>query len=119
LTGAFEGITGYSAEEFMAAGGWRATLHPDDRAQDDQDMTVLHQNRSVTTELRVIKKNGEVRWVRTYGNPLWDAQHQRLIGVNGAVQDITERKLAEQALKESEASFRTMFQAAPYMISVN
>lgn len=119
LNGAFESITGYSKEEFMAAGGWRATLHPEDRVQDDRDMAILHQNRSVSTELRVLKKGGEVRWVRAYGHPVWDTEHQRLLGVNGAVQDITERKLAEQALKESEASFRTMFQAAPYMISVN
>ena len=34
LSGAFESITGYSPEEYVARGGWTAIIHPDDKAQD-------------------------------------------------------------------------------------
>lgn len=96
LSGAFETITGYSPDEFQKVGGWRATLHPDDIAQDDLDIAALQKNQQIVSELRIIKKNGEVRWIRVYANPIWDSEQNKLIGINGGVQDITERKRAEQ-----------------------
>jgi PAS domain S-box-containing protein len=104
--GAFETITGYTPEEFDKVGGWLTVVHPDDLAQDAGDMAVLRQNKTVISELRIIRKDGQVRWVRTYGYPIWDAAGQKLLGLYGAVQDINERKLAEQALQESEERFR-------------
>ncbi len=95
VAGAFEGITGYSLEEYVARGGWRAALHPDDVAQDDRDFAQLHRNETVTSELRTLAKSGQVRWVRVYGNPVWDADRNRLAGIYGAVQDIDERKRVE------------------------
>ena len=118
LTGAFEEITGYTADEFLAIGGWRATVHPDDLAQDSQDLANLRANRSVITELRVIKKGGEVRWVRVNALPIWDEGENRLIRIGGGVRDITESKRAEQELRESEAKFRAIFELAPYGIVI-
>ncbi|HLF00932.1 MAG TPA: GAF domain-containing protein, partial [Anaerolineales bacterium] len=99
LAGAFESITGYTLEEFQALGGWRVTLHPDDVAQDERDMAGLHANQKVVTEVRIIRKEGDLRWVRVYARPLWDAEHSRLAGIYGAVQDITDRKQAEESLR--------------------
>jgi PAS domain S-box-containing protein len=104
--GAFETITGYTPEEFVKIGGWASIVHPDDRAQDAHDMAMLGENKSVITEVRIIRKDGQIRWVRVYGYPLWDSTHKNLVGIYGAVQDINQRKLAEQALKESEERFR-------------
>jgi PAS domain S-box-containing protein len=95
VAGAFESITGYTFEEYVARGGWLAALHPDDLAQDARDMDALRQNRPVVTEVRTINKNGETRWVRVYGHPRWDPVRKQLVGIYGAVQDITERKRAE------------------------
>ncbi len=103
LGGAFEAITGYTPEEFVAAGGWRATLHPDDVAQDEWDMARLNTNQNVMTEVRTIKKGGEVRWVRVYAHPMWDEAHHRLAGIYGAVQDITAQKQAEAAQQQYAA----------------
>lgn len=63
-------------------------------------MERLHHNQRSVSELRIVAKNGDIRWVRVYANPVWDEKAQRLAGINGAVQDITERKLAEEALRE-------------------
>lgn len=108
LSGAFETITGYTPEEYLAIGGWRAVLHPDDRAQDAQDMAALQRNERVISEIRTVAKDGAVRWVRVYAYPVWDAAENRLVGINGAVQDITERKRAEAALYESEKRYRVI-----------
>jgi two-component system, chemotaxis family, sensor kinase Cph1 len=95
VAGAFERITGYSYEEYMARGGWLAALHPDDREQDARDMEALRANRQVVTELRTFMKSGEMRWVRVWGHPVWDPVKNQLVGIYGAVQDITERKKVE------------------------
>ena len=95
VAGAFERITGYSYEEYMARGGWLAALHPDDREQDARDMEALRANRQVVTEVRTFMKSGEMRWVRVWGHPVWDPVRNQLVGIYGAVQDITERKKVE------------------------
>lgn len=95
VAGAFEAITGFGFEEYVARGGWRAALHPDDVAQDARDMESLQQNRPVASELRTVCKDGSVRWVRIYALPVWDEANQKLTGIYGAVQDIHARKAAE------------------------
>ncbi|MCK6581010.1 MAG: PAS domain S-box protein [Anaerolineae bacterium] len=99
LTGAFETITGYTPEEFYARGGWRALLHPDDLAQDERDLEVLRENKRVVSEIRIIRKDGEIRWVRVYAQPAWDEAGSRLVRVDGGVQDITEAKRLEAELR--------------------
>jgi PAS domain S-box-containing protein len=107
IAGAFESISGYTTEEFIARGGWRATLHPDDLAQDEQDMVKLRANQKVTSELRVVTKEGAIRWVRIFARPIWDSAENRLVGVHGAAQNITAQKATENALRESQERYRT------------
>jgi PAS domain S-box-containing protein len=105
VAGAFEKMTGYTFEEYLARGGWHAALHPDDRDQDARDLEALRANRNVVTEVRTFTHDGEVRWVRVYAHPVWNAREGRLAGIYGAVQDITERKQAEA---EREALIREL-----------
>jgi PAS domain S-box-containing protein len=98
ISGAFESITGYTPQEYINKGGWRSILHPEDREQDDKDMAHLYANQKVVTEIRIVRKDGEIRWVRSYGHPKWDNGHNRLLGIYGAVQDITERKQVESEM---------------------
>ena len=71
VAGAFEEITGYTYDEYVANGGWRAHLHPDDFEQDARDMETIHQNQRVVTEVRTFTKDREIRWVRVYAHPMW------------------------------------------------
>ncbi len=106
VAGAFERITGFTLEEFNDRGGWFSILHPDDREKDAQDTANLMNNRRVVSEIRIIHKDGSIRWVRSYSHPVWDEGKNRLVGIYGAVQDITEQKRIEQELRLSEERYR-------------
>jgi len=97
VAGAFEKITGYSVEEYQTNGGWRSIVFPDDLEIDIKDFEKLQTNHQVISEIRTIKKGGEILWVRIYAHPVWDECKDCLVGIYGAVQDISERKKAEEA----------------------
>jgi PAS domain S-box-containing protein len=109
VAGAFEAITGYTFEEYIAHGGWRAALHPDDLAVDDRDMEKLRANQPVISEIRTLTKSGKTVWVRVYAHSVLDAESKELVGIYGAVQDITERKRAEEILEASERRLSLIF----------
>jgi PAS domain S-box-containing protein len=112
VAGAFEGITGYTLEEYIQHGGWRATVHPDDLEVDDHDMEKLREGRRVITEIRTLTKSGGTRWVKVYAQPVLHPESRQLVGIHGAVQEISERKKAEEALSASEELFRSTFEQA-------
>lgn len=117
-TGALEEITGYTIDEYIAIGGWPAIVHPDDQWIDDQDMLMLHQNKEVHSELRIIKKDGSVSWVQVKGIPIWDDEKECAVGVYGSTLEITKRKLGEIERAQSEQRFKTMFSEAPIGIGL-
>ncbi len=64
---------------------------------------------------RIQRADGVLRWVRTRGFPVRDAEG-RIYRQVGFMEDITERKLADEALRESEAKLRDLFQQSPDII---
>ena len=118
ISGAFEKITGYTVEEYIAQGGWSTIVHPDDREQDARDMAQLRANQKVVTEIRLVRKNGETRWVRSYGHPLWGEKLNQLAGIYGAVQDITASKQVENDLLQREAILEIVADAANLFLKV-
>ncbi|OEC85175.1 MULTISPECIES: PAS domain S-box protein [Methanobacterium] len=67
-------------------------------------------------ESKFIDKNGETHYVETYLKPL--KKNGKLFAFDVIAHDITKRKKAEDALKESEAKFRGIFNQADDMISL-
>jgi len=116
--GAFESITGFTFEEFIVKGGWQARLHKDDLATDDHDLKKLMANESTQSEVRFLTKSGEIIWLRVYAQPVWDYEQNCLIGVHGAVQNITEQKKAQRDLLESESHYRLLFESNPAPILI-
>jgi len=116
--GAFEKITGYNLKEYIDVGGWTARLYPEDIPIDLNDMKQLSENKQVETEIRTIAKDGRIVWVRVFAHPIWDDKKKKLVGIYGAVQDITEQKHAEEIIKESEEKFHLLFENSPNAIFI-
>lgn len=109
MTGAFEKMTGYSRTEIAEKGGWEFLIHPEDTAIAFRQVGIYLSGMPSTSEYRIISKSGEVRWVRDRGRPEWDADEQRVKYIYGATKDITLQREAQQELKNSERSYRELF----------
>ncbi|MFX1241854.1 MAG: PAS domain S-box protein [Promethearchaeota archaeon] len=72
-------------------------------------------NRSRRLETEQIHKNGNIIPVEIIFTFLRD-ENKKVIGILGVSQDITERKKAEQKLKDSEEKYRKLFDNAPFAI---
>lgn len=68
-------------------------------------------------ELEEYKKDGSIIWVESHVSFLRD-ENNKPIGVLGTSRDITDRKLAEQALERSQAELQAIYDHAPVMMCV-
>jgi PAS domain S-box-containing protein len=94
---------------------WLNLIHPDDRADAESVVAEAAKNAAeLNLEFRICDRDGGVRWLLARGQPLRDAlgKPERFIGI---ALDITRRKLAEEAQRESEAQFRTLANAIPQL----
>jgi PAS domain S-box-containing protein len=105
-------VLGWSAEELQSL-GWRAIIHPDDLDGTIARMAKLAAGMEVDTELRVRCRNGRYRWLSMRVVPDLDD------GLFYAYsRDVTERKVAEEALARSEKQTQRMFYESPIGMAV-
>ena len=96
VTGAVTEMTGFAEEEFIAGEGWSAAADPADAEVVKQQLKEILAGRAVVVDFRLICKDGSTRWVRDYARPVKDEATGRVARIYGAVQDISERKEAEE-----------------------
>ena len=105
---AFCQIIGYEEEELIGS-NYRSITHPDDLARDWPEVEELLTGTipNLVLQKRYVSKSGRVVWVRNSVSLLRDHQGAPMQIV--LVEDITDRKQAEEALRASEERFRRVF----------
>jgi diguanylate cyclase (GGDEF)-like protein/PAS domain S-box-containing protein len=91
---------------------------PEDIPVSRQHITRLLSGLSDVSEYRLIDGSGNLRWLRDYARPNVDPHSRKVSGIIGAVQDVTVRKQAEEALITSEKNLNLIFDLAPIGMSI-
>lgn len=78
---------------------WRARVHPDDLARLEArfEQTLADRRQDHHCDYRIVRPDGEVRWIESRSFVTYDGDGPRLIGANI---DVTDRKRVERALSE-------------------
>ena len=99
---AYEQIWGRSVESlYQNPMAWMEAIHPDDLERAHSVFEKQVQGEAIESEYRIRTPEGQEKWIRDRAFPIRD-QAGRLIRIGGIAEDITERKEAERALRESE-----------------
>src|SRR6266852_6028497 len=104
------------AESELLGWRWMDVLHPDDRQSTRQIWTdSVAGRRAYDVEYRVRRHDGTYGWFKTRGVPIRDS-NGNIVKWFGSCTDITDRKRAEEALRESEQRWRSLTEALPQLV---
>jgi PAS domain S-box-containing protein len=108
---AFCNMLGYSQEELQRK-KWQDITPNDDFKVTQREINALSSGEKETSRFRkrYIKKDGSIVWVDLNTSLRWDKDGKPLYFITTVI-DITERVQAEKALRESEESYRQLFEA--------
>src|SRR5437660_3498397 len=91
-------------------------VHPGDRERTKQLVQHMFEHGGqCESEYRIRRPDGSTRWIAGYGSAELDERGKPAFA-RGVSRDITKRKIAEEELRESEARFRAVADAAPVLI---
>ncbi|HWG20338.1 MAG TPA: EAL domain-containing protein [Terracidiphilus sp.] len=100
--------------------GWERLIYPDDRGGmlAYMESVIATPGRIFNREYRILRPlDGEIRWAQGIGRVERDAQGRPLL-VRGTVQDITERKRMEAALRETSERLQIFIEHAPAALAM-
>lgn len=110
VNNAYAATAGYSPEELVGK-PWSVTVDPTDLLHLRRAYAEMLKTGKVVAEARGVKKDGSLFFMRVTMISQYDADGA-FIGHHSFMQDISERKLQEQALRTSEETFRSAIENA-------
>lgn len=97
-------------EYFDKKGKWKELIYFEDyKYYSKKNNEQIVSKSQLNIEYRIKTKSDIIKWVRDVSTPLID-EEGKVIKINGFIEDISERKNAEKALKLSEKKFRSIFE---------
>jgi len=118
---AISSITGYTKEEFISEGTkiLSKIVHPDDLSfVSDQLQKKLSGKKDIVNRYvcRIITKNNNIKWLEIFSKTIYyEGKYADLI----TFVDITESKIAEENVRESEEKYRSIFESASEAITIS
>ena len=98
---------------------YEALVHPEDMEQVIEVIAeAYHRGGNYECEHRIFTASGDVRYIRLAGRVFLDDNNSGPVREMGTVQDITERKKAEENVRSSELKLRSILESAPYPIMI-
>lgn len=91
-------------------------IHPDDLPGRLEQFLKILGGMNQATEYRLLTKTGAVKWARTSARPI--RKNGQVVGVQGILVDISDRKVIEEALRRSEEKYRVLVQHSTEAIFV-
>ena len=99
----YEQVWGRTLESFYdQPGSWLDSIHPDDRDEAIKHLSEPGRNELWVREYLVVRPDGSIRWIRGRVFPIKD-QAGRLWRIAGLAEDITERRQAEEDVRQAQS----------------
>ncbi|QQV77952.1 PAS domain-containing protein [Sphingomonas aliaeris] len=112
LSPAYENTWGEPRDAAMSdIGHWAERLHPGDREAALSALSKLRAGERHSIEYRIVRPDGEVRYIHDSGFPIYEAGRIRRMA--GVAQDLTGFRLAERRLADNERWTRTLLEGFP------
>ena len=104
---AVKSLLGYTPKEIENR-AFGTMVHKDDLPRAAEGVRKVLSGKSASHEYRIIAKSGKIHWILSSSRPV--LKENRVIGIQGSLTDITERKEAETELMESEKKYRELIE---------
>lgn len=81
----------------------------------DEEQKIIKTGKPVINKVHKVERNGEFRYLSDTKIPLYDSD-KKCVGTVGITRDITDVKVVEEVMLESQAKFKALFENAPLSI---